>query len=66
MFAKLNKLDVENLTKSLSQDSQEDIEVICWGWVGIFQKGQSYTCSGREREAVVMQLIHCTVGKHSA
>ena len=39
MLAKLNKLDaVENLTESLSLDSQKDIKVICWGWIAFSGK----------------------------
>lgn len=39
MLAKLNKPDVvENLTASLSLDSQKDVKVICWGWIAFSGK----------------------------
>jgi len=39
MLVKLNKLDiVEDLTDTLSLDSQKDVKVICWGWVAFSGK----------------------------
>lgn len=49
MLVKLNQLDVaENLTKSLSLDSQKDIKVICWGWIAFSGKEKLYLWWQRE------------------